>query len=82
MNPEHFDHIFERFYRIHNTASQHYAGIGLGLYVARAIIDRHGGHIWLENNQGTGCTFHVILPIVPPPDQPSEAAPRSDAVLE
>ncbi|WP_151757399.1 ATP-binding protein [Dictyobacter vulcani] len=42
VNPEHFDHIFERFYRIQNTASQHYAGIGLGLYVAKAIIDRHG----------------------------------------
>ena len=40
VSPEHFDHIFERFYRVHNTASQHFSGIGLGLYVAKAIIDR------------------------------------------
>jgi two-component system phosphate regulon sensor histidine kinase PhoR len=60
--PEHFDHIFERFYRVHNTASQSYSGIGLGLYVAKAIIDAHGGQIWLANNQGTGSTFYFTLP--------------------
>jgi signal transduction histidine kinase len=69
VNPEHFEHIFERFYRIQNTASQHYAGIGLGLYVAKAIIHRHGGHIWLENNQGTGSTFHVTVPMVKLPEK-------------
>ena len=65
VSPEQFDHIFERFYRIHNTASQHFSGIGLGLYVAKAIIDRHGGHIWLSSNQGTGSVFHFTLPRVP-----------------
>lgn len=69
VNPEHFEHIFERFYRIQNTASQHYAGIGLGLYVAKAIIHRHGGHIWLENNQGTGSTFHFTVPMVTLPEK-------------
>ncbi len=63
VNPEHFDHIFERFYRVHNTASQPYSGIGLGLYVAKAIIDGHGGQIWLANNQGIGSTFYFTLPI-------------------
>jgi PAS domain S-box-containing protein len=62
VNPEQFDHIFERFYRVHNTASQVYSGIGLGLYVAKAIIDSHGGQIWLANNQGTGSTFYFTLP--------------------
>jgi two-component system phosphate regulon sensor histidine kinase PhoR len=62
VTPEHFDHIFERFYRVHNTASQPYSGIGLGLYVAKAIIDAHGGQIWLANNQGTGSTFYFTLP--------------------
>ena len=54
--------IFERFYRVHNTASQPYSGIGLGLYVAKAIIDGHGGQIWLANNPGTGSTFYFSLP--------------------
>jgi two-component system phosphate regulon sensor histidine kinase PhoR len=65
INPEQFDHIFERFYRVHNTASQPYSGIGLGLYVAKAIIDGHGGQIWLANNKGTGSTFYFTLPVEP-----------------
>lgn len=62
VSTEQFDHIFERFYRVHNTASQQYSGIGLGLYVAKAIIDRHGGRIWFSNNQNSGSTFHFTLP--------------------
>jgi signal transduction histidine kinase len=62
ISPEYFDHIFERFYRVYNTTSHQYSGIGLGLYVARAIVDRHGGRIWFTDNQGTGSTFHFTLP--------------------
>jgi len=62
VSPEYYDHIFERFYRVHNTAIRQYSGIGLGLYVAKAIIDRHGGHIWFTNNQNRGTTFHFTLP--------------------
>jgi two-component system phosphate regulon sensor histidine kinase PhoR len=66
VSPELFDHIFERFYRVHNTATQQLSGIGLGLYVAKAIIERHGGRIWLSSNQGVGSTFHFTLPPSPP----------------
>lgn len=66
VSPELFDHIFERFYRVHNTATQQLSGIGLGLYVAKAIIDQHGGRIWLSGNQGVGSTFHFTLPVNPP----------------
>jgi signal transduction histidine kinase len=66
ISPELFDHIFERFYRVRNTATQQLSGVGLGLYVAKAIIDRHGGRIWLSSNQGTGSTFHFTLPLEPP----------------
>jgi signal transduction histidine kinase len=66
VSPELFDHIFERFYRVHNTATQQLSGIGLGLYVAKAIIDRHGGRIWLSRNEGMGSTFHFTLPLNPP----------------
>ena len=62
VSPDLFDHIFERFYRVHNTASQQLSGIGLGLYVAKAIIDRHGGQIWLSSKIGNGSTFHFTLP--------------------
>ena len=65
VSPEQFDHIFERFYRVHNTSIQQYSGIGLGLYVAKAIVDRHGGQIWFANNQNIGSTFHFTLPRKP-----------------
>jgi two-component system phosphate regulon sensor histidine kinase PhoR len=65
VSPEYYDHIFERFYRVHNTAIRQYSGIGLGLYVAKAIVDRHGGRIWFTNNQNIGTTFSFTLPARP-----------------
>jgi two-component system phosphate regulon sensor histidine kinase PhoR len=65
VNPEHFDHIFERFYRVRNIASRQYSGIGLGLFVARAIVEAHGGCIGFSSDQGTGSTFYFTLPRVP-----------------
>jgi two-component system phosphate regulon sensor histidine kinase PhoR len=65
INPEYLDHIFERFYRVRNIASRQFSGIGLGLYVTRAIIEQHGGRIWVTNNQGLGCTFSFTLPHMP-----------------
>jgi len=62
INQEYLDHIFERFYRVHNQASRQYSGIGLGLYVTKEIVEKHGGHIWVTNNQGLGCTFSFTLP--------------------
>ncbi len=65
INPEYLDHVFERFYRVRNIASRQYSGIGLGLYVTKAIVESHGGRIWHTNNQGNGSTFHFTLPHAP-----------------
>lgn len=65
VSPEYFDHIFERFYRVRNTASRQYSGIGMGLFVAKAIVEAHGGHIGFYSNQGIGSTFYFTLPRVP-----------------
>jgi two-component system phosphate regulon sensor histidine kinase PhoR len=62
ISPEYFGHIFERFYRVRNTASSQYSGIGLGLFVAKAIVEGHHGKIWLSRNQGSGSTFFFTLP--------------------
>lgn len=65
ISPEHIDHIFERFYRVHNTKSRQYAGVGLGLYVSKAIIEGHGGHIEVHSDQNVGTTFYFTLPRQP-----------------
>jgi two-component system phosphate regulon sensor histidine kinase PhoR len=65
VSPDFFDHIFERFYRVRNTASRQYSGIGMGLFIAKAIVEAHGGRIWLSSNPGTGSTFYFTLPKVP-----------------
>jgi two-component system phosphate regulon sensor histidine kinase PhoR len=65
INPEYLDHIFERFYRVRNTANRQYAGIGLGLFVTKAIIESHGGRIWHTSNQRRGSTFYFTLPPAP-----------------
>jgi signal transduction histidine kinase len=65
VSPESFDHIFERFYRIRNFSSRQYSGIGMGLFVAKAIVEAHGGHINFSSNQGGGSTFYFTLPLLP-----------------
>jgi PAS domain S-box-containing protein len=52
--------VFEKFQR--GLTSSHYGGLGLGLYISRTIIDRHGGRIWVESEEGKGATFVVELP--------------------
>lgn len=54
--------IFER-YRRGETHGASPAGTGLGLYVARQIVQAHGGDLWLAANTPTGCEFALTLPL-------------------
>ncbi|MGZ3609277.1 MAG: ATP-binding protein [Ktedonobacteraceae bacterium] len=65
VSPDSFDHIFERFYRIRNLANRQYTGIGMGLFVAKAIVEAHGGSIGFSSNQDGGSTFYFTLPQMP-----------------
>jgi signal transduction histidine kinase len=56
------ERVFERFFRGSNIRET-YAGLGVGLYIARAIVDLHGGRIWLESQPGLQTTCHVALPL-------------------
>ena len=61
--PEHLDRIFERFYRVDQARSRALGGSGIGLTIARALVEAHGGRIWAESagpNQGS--TFSFTLP--------------------
>lgn len=55
--------IFESFYRSDNVKGNDPGGMGLGLYICKDIILRHGGSIWAENNTGGGSTFYLKLPL-------------------
>lgn len=59
--PEHQLHIFDRFYR--SDANRRSAGLGLGLYIARMLVEAHGGRIWVESELGRGSTFSFSLPV-------------------
>ena len=55
--------VFERFYRATNAGSRPRNGLGLGLFIARSVVERHGGRIWVESRQGSGSTFSFALPL-------------------
>jgi PAS domain S-box-containing protein len=55
--------VFERFHRGRQVSSTNYGGLGLGLYITKQIIERHGGSIWVESKEGQGTTFYFSLPM-------------------
>ncbi len=67
--------VFERFHRARNVDDRRFAGMGLGLYIARGIVEQHGGRIWVESAAGQGSTFHVALPLA----VDASGTPRSGA---
>lgn len=70
------DKIFSRFYRATNAIKIETEGSGLGLYIVKSIIVRHGGKIWLTSNEGKGTTVTLTLPIrrelIPPKEKTLE----------
>ncbi len=58
--------LFARFSRASNAAAHGITGTGLGLFLCRELIERHGGRIWLESEEGKGSTFSFILPVALP----------------
>ncbi len=55
--------IFDRFYRVDSSLRRSTAGAGLGLYLAKAIVEAHGGQIWAHSEPGKGTTFFIGLPV-------------------
>lgn len=62
--PEHLPFIFDRFYRADRSRARNSGGSGIGLTIAKRIIERHGGRIWIESaGEGQGSTVSIELPI-------------------
>lgn len=60
---KHLDKIFEQFYRVEKDRAEKAAGRGLGLAIARHIVESHGGTIGVRSSKGEGSTFYFTLPL-------------------
>jgi PAS domain S-box-containing protein len=76
--------IFEKFYRLDPEMTRGIGGTGLGLYICRELLERMGGRIWVESQEGVGSIFSFELPAaepaVPRPAGPGESRELSDAL--
>ncbi|MEJ5309998.1 MAG: ATP-binding protein [Anaerolineae bacterium] len=61
---EELGRVFERFYQVEDHLTRHHGGLGLGLAIAKEVIEQHGGRIWAESGDGQGSRFRITLPTV------------------
>jgi PAS domain S-box-containing protein len=75
-----FETIFERFHQVQSSDGRKLGGTGLGLPITKAIVERHGGRIWVESELGVGSTFCFTVPVLSQPagPPPTRATDRPD----
>lgn len=59
---EDIPHLFQKFYRVDNSATRTVGGTGLGLYICKKIIELYNGRVWVESKEGKGSTFYINIP--------------------
>jgi len=65
ISAEDLSRVFERFYRVDESRSRDDGGTGIGLAIARSVVEAHGGRIWADSEPGRGSTFTFELPVAP-----------------
>jgi PAS domain S-box-containing protein len=63
ISPENREIIFDRLAQIKSGVAASRSGLGLGLFISRELVSRHGGRIWVESQLGHGSTFYFTLPV-------------------
>jgi signal transduction histidine kinase/CheY-like chemotaxis protein len=78
-----WDQIFDRFTQLSDPNVRQINGVGLGLYIVRKIVERHGGIVWVDSEIGRGSQFNVSLPIRvdEPAPQESKVSPSAGRIL-
>lgn len=66
ISPEHHDLIFREFAQVDSTPSRSHHGTGLGLTIARKLVELHGGRIWVQSDLGAGSRFFFTVPLEQP----------------
>ncbi|MBN1991806.1 MAG: HAMP domain-containing protein [Anaerolineae bacterium] len=64
ITPADLPHVFDQFFRGEKSRSRKTGGAGLGLAIARRIVEAHGGRIWVESQVGQGARFSFVLPVL------------------
>src|SRR5690606_34930256 len=72
IEPEQLDIVFERFWQVVKPAR---AGVGLGLYISKCIVEAHGGKLWATSEHGKGSTFVFTLPAASDNDSATNCEP-------
>lgn len=63
IKPTDIGKVFDRYFRVETSHTQHISGFGIGLYLSAEIIQRHEGKIWVESESSVGSTFYFSLPL-------------------
>jgi signal transduction histidine kinase len=80
--PQHLPHVFDRFRQADSSSTRRHGGLGLGLAIARQLIELHGGSVHVESDgEGKGATFIVRVPATPPASLESSTSPARTTSL-
>jgi GAF domain-containing protein len=80
--PDQLERIFERFYQVDGSARRRFPGVGLGLTIAKRIVEAHGGRIWAVSEPGNGSAFHFAIPKYQGDDRRASEGERLDKGAE